>query len=294
MVGHPGTRHAELIHPEDRQHEFDLMQAAIARKSPFQVEYRLRTASGEERWAWEQGVGIFSEEGGLEAIEGFTADITDRKRAEKERQASEAKYRRLYQGMMDAFVSVSMDGRIQEFNDAYCQMLGYSPDELYALTYHDLTPSRWHPFEAEIVRDQVLRRGYSDTYEKEYRRKDGTIVPVELRTYLIADEKGEPNAMWAIIRDITERKATEAALQRSHDELEQKVRERTADLVKSNDSLRRDSGTTSGRTRTVAERSQVQSPCGILARRRRHVRLGRLDCVRFPTSRRATRMCRRP
>ncbi len=183
-------------------------------------------------------------------------DISERKEAEVALQASEAKYRRLYQSMRDAFVSVRMDGHFQEFNDAYCQMLGYSPDELYELTYQELTPNRWHEFEAGIVRDQVLTRGYSDTYEKEYRRKDGTILPVELRTYLVRDDRGNPSAMWAIIRDIAERKQTEAALKRSHDELEQRVRERTAKLAEVNQFLHAE---IRERRRTERELSQSEA-----------------------------------
>jgi signal transduction histidine kinase len=57
-----------------------------------------------------------------------------------------------------------------------------------------------------------MTRGYSDIYEKEYRRKDGTVLPVELRTTLITGEDGIPQGMWAIIRDISERKKTEEAL----------------------------------------------------------------------------------
>ncbi len=203
-----------------------------------EIEEIYYLSTGEQRLIRTVKAALRNEHGQVTGILGVFSDITARKRAEKERQASEAKYRRLHQSMRDAFVSVSMDGRIQECNDAYCQMLGYSRDELQTLTYHDLTPTRWHPVEAEIVHTQVLPRGYSEIYAKEYQRKNGTIFPVELRTFLIADDGGEPAAMWAIVRDITERRAQEAALQRSHDELERKVRERTAELVKSNASLR--------------------------------------------------------
>jgi PAS domain S-box-containing protein len=99
-----------------------------------------------------------------------------------------------------------MDGRIIECNDLYCQMLGYSPDELRELTYQQLTPERWRAFEESIVQDQIIAGGYSDVYEKEYRRKDGAIIPVELRTMLSRDASGRPDTMWAIVRDITERK----------------------------------------------------------------------------------------
>ena len=142
-------------------------------------------------------------------------DVTERKRMEEALKASEHKYRWLYESITDAFVSVAMSGQIQEFNPTYCRMLGYSAAELSQLTYEDLTPKKWHAFEADIVREQVLPRGYSEVYEKEYRRKDGTVIPVELRTLLIKDEAGQPAGMWAFIRDITERKRAELALRQS-------------------------------------------------------------------------------
>ena len=49
-------------------------------------------------------------------------------------------------------------------------------------------------------------------YQKEYIRKDGTVFPVELRTFLLRNEAGEPTGMWAIVRDVTERKRADAAL----------------------------------------------------------------------------------
>jgi PAS domain S-box-containing protein len=90
-------------------------------------------------------------------------------------------------------------------------MVGYSEEELGRLTYEQLTPVKWHAAEASIVAEQILPRGYSRVYEKEYQRKDGTILPVELRTFLV-QEGPRPVAMWAIVRDISERKSAEAAL----------------------------------------------------------------------------------
>jgi PAS domain S-box-containing protein len=131
---------------------------------------------------------------------------------------SEARYRQLHQTRIDAFVSVSMDGRLQEFNELYQQMVGYDADELRGLTYRDLTPERWHAFEADIVEHQVMARGQSDLYEKEYRRKDGTVFPVELRTILIRDPaNGTPAGMAAVVRDVTRRKRGEQALRESEE-----------------------------------------------------------------------------
>ena len=109
----------------------------------------------------------------------LASDITKRKQIENALRESEAKYRRLHESMRDAFVSVGMNGRILESNQAYRALLGYSEEELRQLTYLDLTPEQWHTREAKIVQEQVLPRGYSEVYEKEYRHKDRTVLPVE-------------------------------------------------------------------------------------------------------------------
>jgi PAS domain S-box-containing protein len=153
--------------------------------------------------------------GAVETLE----DITGRVNATEALKASEEKYRRLYDSIMDAVASVEMDGRITFFNETFAKMVGYYPEEIPALTYHDLTPEKWITPENEIIEKQVLARGYSDIYEKEYRRKDGTVFPVELRTFLIRDASGNPKSMWAIIRDITDRKMAEETLRQANRKL---------------------------------------------------------------------------
>ncbi len=139
-------------------------------------------------------------------------DITDRKIAETSLHRSEERFRKLHESMIDAFVQIDMSGKITAFNNAYLEMLGYSAEEILGLVYTDLTPETWHTFEADIIKNQILPRGFSDIYEKEYRRKDGTIFPVELRTSLLNDDSGKPTGMWAIVRDITRRKKDENEL----------------------------------------------------------------------------------
>jgi len=116
------------------------------------------------------------------------------------------KYRNLLERMTDGFISVDMQGNILESNEALREMIGYGKEELSLLTFRELTQERWHAYEQSIVESQILPEGHSHVYEKEYRRKDGTIFPVELRTFLIRSESGETEGMWAIVRDITEKK----------------------------------------------------------------------------------------
>lgn len=141
-------------------------------------------------------------------------DITGTRHAIEELRLASTKYRRLYESMMDGFARTNMDGDIKEFNPYFREMLGYSESELLQLSNQDITPESWHEYEKRIIRNQVIPNGYSGLFEKEYRKKDGTVFPVELRISLIRDETGNPDGMWAVIRDITKRKVAEINLQR--------------------------------------------------------------------------------
>ena len=147
-------------------------------------------------------------------------DISERKRLEAVTFEAEFKYRRLYAGMMDAFAYVGLAGRIIEFNVEFRRMLGYEADELRQLVYQDITPEKWHQLEREIVETQVMVRGYSDVYEKEYLRKDGSVFPVEIRTSLYTAPDGQILGLWGIVRDVSERKRAEA----EHAKLESQLR----------------------------------------------------------------------
>ena len=105
----------------------------------------------------------------------------------------------------DAFVAADLNGRIRGANQAFLDLVGYKMEELLEMSLFGLTPDKWHPLQNQITREQVMVRGYSDLFQKEYRRKDGSIVPVELRATLSRDSDDKPIGMWAIIRDISQR-----------------------------------------------------------------------------------------
>lgn len=84
LIGNRQLSYNSLIHPDDRGPVWKKVQEAVAEKEPFRLEYRIRSASGEEKWVWEQGMGVFSEGGELLALEGFITDVTESKRAEQE------------------------------------------------------------------------------------------------------------------------------------------------------------------------------------------------------------------
>jgi PAS domain S-box-containing protein len=163
----------------------------------------------------ERVISLPTEESAAEENARLRAELADSRRQVEALRGSERKYRTLHDTLIDAYVRVDMTGRIIEFNDSYQHMLGYSRDELLDRCYEELTPPSWHRMESAIIESQVLTRGHSDIYEKEYRRKDGTIIPVELRTVLVRDADGTPSGMWAIVRDITARTRIEQSLRES-------------------------------------------------------------------------------
>jgi len=220
----------DCTHPDDLPYVLEGLNKII--QNPlvtFTLEYRFKKRDG--TWLWVEST--FSNqyaEAGIEAIIINFRNITERKITEETLRISELKYRKLHESMMDGFVIVNMQGKITECNDAYRQMLGYSIDELISFDYETLTPIKWHDFEKQIVNEQILLNGYSEVYQKEYYKKDKSIISVEIRTFLIKNEKGQNEAMWAIVRDITERKKAELAL-KDREEKYRLITENSADVI---------------------------------------------------------------
>ncbi|WP_052374109.1 PAS domain S-box protein [Methanobacterium sp. SMA-27] len=229
-----GKTHLEAGFPQDKAKFFDKnLLNAIHTKKSFDVNFSIPGPNG-LIYAEARVYPEFNHNGNVESIVTVTRDITEHKKVGDGIRSSEFKYRKLYESMMDAFASVDIEGNIIEFNEIFRQMLGYDSDKLLKMTYKDITPTKWHDYEAEILKNQVFIRGFSDIYEKEYRRKDGTIFPVELRTYLIQDEKGQLTGQWAIIRDISKRKKAEELLLDSENKFRE-VFENANDMITLNE-----------------------------------------------------------
>ena len=146
-------------------------------------------------------------------------DLINNKEAEEQIRYSEKRYSELYEASRDGIAIADLHGKIVDCNFAFLQMHGYILEELKKLTLWDLMPEKspkWN--KTEIVENQLLKRGYSDLYEKEAVREDRSIFSEEVRLYLIKDKLGNPSGMWVNVRDITERKLTEERIKASLNE----------------------------------------------------------------------------
>jgi two-component system sensor kinase FixL len=208
-----------MVDPEDLKRVLAGLETVKSSGRDWRDEFRVYRPDGSVRWLVGVGRLLRDPDGSPRAMFGVNYDITREKQAEAELKRSEARYRLLHESLRDGYVHVAMDGRVLDCNDIFCEMVGYSRDELARLTYIDLTPERWRNIEALIVEHEIIPRGYSDIYEKEYRRKDGSAVPVELRTILARDDAGNPASMWALVRDMSEKRAAEARMQSLKEQL---------------------------------------------------------------------------
>ena len=155
-IGNSFDKYFSYVDPEDLPSVQETLSTALGTLAKdVTAEYRLRKPDGTTLWVRSKGSAYPQPDGHVVAF-GTTSDITERKRAEEALRASEAKYRRLHESMRDAFVSVAMDGRILECNRTYQEMLGYEFEELTALTFMDLTPDKWHEFQAKLFQEQLL------------------------------------------------------------------------------------------------------------------------------------------
>ncbi len=102
----------------------------------------------------------------------------------------------------DGIVINSLDGITIEANSSYLEMLGYTPEEIESITYQELTPSKWHVMENDLFK-KVVKTGYSGVYEKEYIRKDGTVFPIRIQSWMIMDENQNQIRLFGIVQDIS-------------------------------------------------------------------------------------------
>jgi PAS domain S-box-containing protein len=143
--------------------------------------------------------------------------------AEEARQASEARAHVLadvLERSSQPFAVGYTDGRLGICNAAFCALVGYTEVELQAMDWsRDLTPPEWRTFEADR-RAELHRTDQPVRYEKEYRRKDGTRVPVEALVHFVHDDDGAPPYYYSFVTDLTERHRAEQDLKTRTHQLE--------------------------------------------------------------------------
>jgi PAS domain S-box-containing protein len=203
-VGGP-VSYTTLVHPDDRHSVWSQIQAALEQRQPYELNYRIRTKAGEEKWVWEHGRGVHADDGRLIALEGLMRDISERRRAEERLRQSEAYMRLTLENAPIGIASADLAGKLLDVNPMFAELLGYRRDELVGMSVDDIT----HPEDRADTRShfEALVRGDISRYEleKRYLHKDGGVIQVRARAGLIRDAVGGPMRVVGQVEDETER-----------------------------------------------------------------------------------------
>ena len=195
------------IHPDDRAAFQQILDNDQTARTPYQVEFRYRRPDGHYVWIEERGMTRYDAHGEPVQVIGYWSDISDRKAAERALKMTQSAVDLAAEGIF----WIRPDGRFHYANEAACLMLGYDQEELLSLSVSDIDgyfsaagwQQHWHD----------IQQLHNFSFESLYRAKDGDIFPVEISVNYLNLEGEEYN--FAFVRNISDRKQTEAALVQS-------------------------------------------------------------------------------
>jgi len=194
-----------LYHPEDRAEVEEAFQRALEEGESYDIEARLITEAGEERWAHTSGEPQIEEEGSGEEvirIRGAVQNITEHKRREEELRQKTVQLEALFDQSPDMINVHEQDGSILLPNANLCHKTGYSEEQLQGMRVWDLDASVGSEKALELRAGMAV--GEERRFEGRYQRKGGSTFPVEVHLRRL-DLEGEERLV-EISHDITERK----------------------------------------------------------------------------------------
>lgn len=234
----PKKRPVQRVHPEDIPKVQSAMAAILAQPGvPVTVEYRMQRVDGS--WAWLESVGTnWLANPDIKAVVANTRDMSDRKQAEEKLRYSEAS---LAEAQKLAHVgNWEFDIATQKitWSTEVFRIFGLDPEQpeptyLELLRHSHLDDrSLWEEKVRKILNDGI-------PYELDHRiiRPDGSVRYVHGIGQAVLNENGQVIRLLGIVQDVTDRKQVEEALRQARDQLEIRVQERTAELIRINASL---------------------------------------------------------
>jgi PAS domain S-box-containing protein len=225
------TSWVEAIHPDDRER---IWQAATTKQlvGTYDEEYRIVAPDGSVRWIHDRAFPVRNDQSQIYRVAGIAEDVTETKQTEEALRESEERFEKAFRSSPHPIGITELDsGVCIDANAACLALFGFSREEVLGTSTLDLRiwPS---PDDRARFVQQLKSRGASQNLEVTLRTKKG-----ESRQFLCSSELIELKGTLCIVtvgNDITDRKRAEEALQRAQVELEQRVRERTAQLAELN------------------------------------------------------------
>ncbi len=205
------------LHPDDRKATLDAFAAHLERDVPYDVEYRLKTKTGEYRWFRARGMSLRDETGRSYRAAGSISDTTDQKLAEEGLAAAEERSRLLLESTHEGIVGVNTQGVATFVNSSAATLLGYQVDEIlgkrvHPLFHHSYADKSSYPEEACPMHHACTDGETAESVEEALWRNDGSGLLAEYSATPIRDADGELMGAVIVFRDIAERKQAESDL----------------------------------------------------------------------------------
>jgi diguanylate cyclase (GGDEF)-like protein/PAS domain S-box-containing protein len=215
-----------LVHPDDRDRLRSAVENALRTGTGYRERFRVAGRDGATLWILGYAQVVRDPDRGTRLV-GVNLDMTDWVDALI---ASETRFTATFEQAAVGIAHVALDGTWLNVNRRCAEIVGYPKEELLGLRFSDIT----HPNDllADWTLVRELLQGERETYslEKRYFTKDGRLVWVNLTVSLVTKADGSPDYFISVIEDITIRKRVENERDELIAKLEQRVRERTAEL----------------------------------------------------------------
>jgi len=222
--------------PENNQRDKELISRAIESHEPGTYEQKFLRPDKSIGYYYSTFRGSYDNNGNLISIVGTILDITERKQVEEALRESEDKFKYVFDHSVIGKSLTFPSGEIH-VNKAFCDMLGYSQDELENTKWQDISS----PQDIEVTQSHLnmLLSGEKDSvrFVKRYIHKNGSVIWTDVGTALRRDADRKPLYFMTAINNITEMKKAEEALHNLNEELEQRVADRTESLQAANKEL---------------------------------------------------------
>ncbi|HJX08855.1 MAG TPA: PAS domain-containing protein [Actinomycetota bacterium] len=235
-----GEDWTSLMHPDDVAPMNELYARTRAEGKPFDTEYRFVGPDGRVVWVHDRAMVVASGDGSQRMWQGVMEDITPRVEAEQAVEVSAARYATLLENLPAVVYEMVPDDdrRSRYVNRKIEDLLGYTMDEW--LDQEDMWMEVLHPDDREVelaAHDEHSATG--DPWRREYRLigAEGQVVWVRDHATLMRDPDGNPLHWQGVMVDITAEKEAQRAIERANDELEFRVRARTAQLQQANEAM---------------------------------------------------------
>ncbi len=204
------------MHADDQANIEQTILASTANPGkPYQIEYRFKhNLTNQYHWFQDRFTTTLDEQGHPEFRYGNVRDITNQKIAEEEKQEAEFRFRGLFEQSHDAIFILDFQGKHLTCNQRAADMMGYTIEEMRGLSVNETSAELQ---QSRQVIQQLLNGEHIPLYERLFKKRDGTVFPVEINVEMVRDSHGNPLHIQSVVRDISERKEAEKNLRENEE-----------------------------------------------------------------------------